>query len=254
MEHKNPQSFYLSVVIPCYNEEKRIGKTLRRLHEYFLEYPHPAEVIVVDDGSFDGTPQILESCLKKWQSVQGGANLRVVTHLKNTGKGYAVREGMLVAWGKYVLFSDADLSTPIEEFTKFEKHFNNGHQVVIGSRSLPDSDVLARHPVRNMMGRIFNKVVRLFTGLPFHDTQCGFKCFTQEAAQKIFSRLKLTDFSFDVEALYLAKILGLKVKEAPIRWVNAPDSKVRMFRDSTRMLIDLLQIRWIHRKTKPLSE
>lgn len=225
---------HLSVVIPAYNEEERLGSTLEKIQEYLLHLEYPSEVIVVDDGSSDRTAEIARS-------------VKVLVNDQNSGKGFSVRRGALEARGEIVLFSDADLSTPIEEMSRLEAALTEGADVAIGSRALPDSDVQIHQPFyREMMGKTFNKLVQLLVFPGISDTQCGFKAFTQKAAQEIFSRQKLDGFAFDVEILYIARKLGYQVKEVPVIWRNSPDTRVGAMKDSMKMFLDILRVRRLH--------
>ena len=229
---------FLSIVIPAYNEEARLPATLSRIAEYLRRQAYPREVIVVSDGSRDGTAE----AVRRW--CPEGFPLEVIDRKDNRGKGYTVREGAARARGAYILFSDADLSTPIEEVEKFFPFFREGYEVVIGSRSLQGSDILVRQPFyREVMGRIFNRLVRILAVPGLADTQCGFKCFSRPAAEEIFPRCRIDGFSFDVEILFLARKLGLPVREVPVRWLNAPGSSVSPLRDSILMLLDIFRVR-----------
>jgi dolichyl-phosphate beta-glucosyltransferase len=232
----------LSVIIPAYNEEKRLGPTLTRIREYFAGRamgPAEIEIIVVDDGSTDGTSQVAGECAREMPS------LRVVSNRTNHGKGYSVRQGMLEARGRIALFTDADLSTPIEEFEKLFAAIQAGNDVAIGSRAV-DRSLITVHQsrFREVAGMIFNGFVRLVTGLPFHDTQCGFKAFVRERCRIIFEQQRIDWFGFDPEILFLARRHGLRTAEVPVRWAHDQATKVRVVSDSLRMLGDLLHIRW----------
>jgi dolichyl-phosphate beta-glucosyltransferase len=228
----------VSLIIPAYNEETRLGETLRKVHAWMRDHFERFEITVVDDGSTDRTAEVVTNF------SQHAPEVELLSLRQNSGKGYAVRAGMLSADGEFVIFTDADLSTPIEEVAKALDLMRQGWDVVIGSRALPESDVQVRQNfLRETMGKIFNRIVRLFSGLPFPDTQCGFKCFTQKAAKDIFSRAVINGFAFDVEALVLAKTLGYRVTDMPIRWVNSPASKVRIFSSPLQMLREVWRVR-----------
>jgi len=232
------ESVYLSVVIPAYNEEKRIVKTLMKINEYLRKHPFISEIIIIDDGSTDRTISVVEDLLSRVD------NLKIIMNGANHGKGYSVKRGFLNAKGKFLLFSDADLSTPIEEIEKLLIMMEDGYDIVIGSRGLKESDIKIHQPwYREAMGKGFNLLVRLFTLKSFKDTQCGFKCFTREVALNICKRQKIERFSFDVEMLYIAQKLGYKIKEVPVQWYHSPPTKVKAIRDSFQMFIDLLRIR-----------
>ena len=230
----------LSVVIPAFNEERRLGSTLERVVTYFSAQPFAWEVLAVDDGSADGTAALVE------RSSVAEPRVRLVRVGSNRGKGNAVRAGFLEARGELVLFSDADLSTPIEEFERLRVALDGlpPRDIAIGSRALPDSDVRVRQNIiRQTMGKTFNLIVRLATGLSLHDTQCGFKLFRRESAQRVFRAQRLEGFAFDVELLFLANRHGLSIAEVPVAWINSPDSRVHVVRDSARMFRDVLRIR-----------
>ncbi|MGB9906711.1 MAG: dolichyl-phosphate beta-glucosyltransferase [Candidatus Saccharicenans sp.] len=231
-------SIYLSVVVPAYNEEKRIGFSLFRIKDYLQSRNISAEVIVVDDGSTDRTAEEAGEIMADYPEF------RVITLPVNRGKGAAVRSGVLQARGELVLFTDADLSTPIEELEKFLPLAREGCQVVIGSRALPESQIKERQGwLREHLGKFFNLLVRLLVLKGFKDTQCGFKLFRKEAAREIFLRLETEGFAFDVEVLLLARKLGYKICQVPVVWVNHPESRVRLVRGSLKMLGELLRIR-----------
>jgi len=234
----------LSIVIPAYNEGKRLGRTLERIRMYFTEGHSELglgdiEVIVVDDGSVDATSQVVQSYVPKI------AGLRLVSNGANYGKGYSIRRGMLEARGRIALFSDADLSSPIEESEKLLGAIEAGSDVAIGSRDLDRSLIEAHQsPVREVAGMIFNGFVRLLTGLPFRDTQCGFKAFRQECCRVIFEQQRIRRFGFDPEILFLARRHGLKTVEIPVRWSHDPATKVHPLRDGMVMFANLFYIRW----------
>jgi len=228
----------LSVIVPAYNEEERLGRTLERLREYFEAQPYRWTVTVVSDGSTDRTAEIVEEFRAKDPRFQ------LKAYEPNRGKGYAVRTGMLETEGDLLLFSDADLATPIEELEKLLPAIEAGADIAIGSRPLRDSKLEVRQPLyRELLGRLFNKAVQLLAVRGIQDTQCGFKLFTRRAAHEVFSRCRLDGFSFDFEALVIARDLGLKVAEVPIRWRHQEGSKVVLLRDGPRMLRDLLWLR-----------
>ncbi|MFC1570435.1 dolichyl-phosphate beta-glucosyltransferase [Candidatus Omnitrophota bacterium] len=234
---------YLSVVIPAFNEEKRILSTLNKIDTFFREKDYDYEVIVVDDGSADGTMSTVEK-----SGIPSKGKVRVLSYNGNRGKGYAVKTGILESKGEYVLVSDADMSTPIEEVEKLIGIIEEGYDAVIGSRSVSDSEVRVRQPwYRERMGKTFNLFVRLTLGMnDFIDTQCGFKLFKGDVAREIAGKLQIDGFSFDVEMLYLAKRKGYKIKEVGIIWNNSPQSKVKVIASSTSMFLDLFNIRRIH--------
>lgn len=228
----------LSVVIPAYNEALRIVNTLERVIAYLERQSYRSEIIVVDDGSFDQTVPVVLNILNH---VEGGTLLQ---NGQNRGKGYSVRQGVLASRGQYVLFSDADLSTPIEEVEKLLPRVRADADIAIGSRGLRSSDVQVHQPFyRELMGKTFNGILRLLGLSQFHDTQCGFKCFRGDAARELFARQTLDHYSFDVEVLLLADMRGYRIEEVPVRWFNEPNSRVSAIKDSARMFADVLKIR-----------
>lgn len=232
---------FLSVVIPAYNEEKRLGQTLRRISGFLSEKGYSFEIIVVDDGSSDGTESISR------ESGMREPVLKVLSNGINRGKGFSVRRGMNEASGRFVLFTDADLSTPIEELGKLERAVRDGADIAIGSRSIPGSEVKVPQPFyRVLMGKTFNLFVRSIVIRGLVDTQCGFKLFKGECLRDVLPEMKVDGFSFDVELLYIARRKGYRIKEVPVVWLDCRDSKVRPFRDSARMFFELVYMKWMH--------
>jgi len=233
------QECYLSVVIPAYNEEKRLPGTLKRVYDYLSNQAMSFEVIVVDDGSTDGTVAMAE---RFFQTRQCG---KVLKNDKNQGKGFSVKRGVLHAQGRYIVFSDADLSTPIEELKKLLLPLTGGScDVAIASRGHQESAIrISQLWYRSMMGKTFNVLVQQFAVPGIKDTQCGFKCFTNRTAMHLFSQQRLTGFSFDVEILFIARRARYTIQEIPVAWINSPDSRVHIVTDSARMLLDLGRIR-----------
>ena len=225
----------LSIVIPAYNEENRLPASLDRVLSWMgsrqLGF---SEVIVVDDGSTDATSAV----------AADRRRIRLLKNPGNRGKGYAVRNGMLAALGEWVLYSDADLSTPIEEVdTLYCAALKSGASIAIGSRAIDRSKVTVHQSaLREWSGRAFNLAMRTITGLRFHDTQCGFKLYRHDAAQTVFSAQKLDGFSFDVEDLYIARRAGLKAVEVPVRWANVEGTKVSMAK-GLQSCVGLVKIR-----------
>lgn len=233
----------LSVIIPAFNEENRLPATLADAHGWLSANIRDGfEIVVVDDGSNDATSDKVRAL------ISAMPELRLLQQPQNRGKGAAVRRGMLEAVGQIRLFMDADHATHVSEVAKVLPVMAAGADVVVASRQHPDSDI-AQHQswLREHMGQGFNLLMRVMVGLDMQDTQCGFKAFTAAAADAIFSRQQLDGFSFDVEALFLANALGLETVEIPVRWVNEPNSKVRMLLDPVKMFVDLMRIRRLHR-------
>jgi len=236
---------HLSVVVPSYNEEQRLPRTLARLHEYYEAQNYPYDVIVVSDGSKDNTGQVVNNFAKDHPKV------RLIEYSPNRGKGYAVRTGIMAAQGDLILFCDADLATPQEETEKLLPRMNAGADVAIGSRPLRDSQLEKHQPLyREMFGRMSNKLIQLLAVRGIKDTQCGFKMFSRNVAHDIFSRCKLNEFGFDFECLMIARDLGYRIDEVPIRWLDQEGSKVVLMRDGPRALRDLVKIRMAGRKRR----
>ena len=237
----------ISIIIPAYNEEKRIQKTLERIFSYMKEKKHDFEIIVVDDGSKDKTVELVELFRKKNSKGKKKADknrIKILKNIKNKGKGHSVKRGMLSGEKKWLLFSDADLSTPIEEIEKFEKYIDQ-YSIIIASRNLKESQIKIKQPkLRSTLGKIFPFVVNLFTIRGIKDTQCGFKLFRKDVAEKIFPLQTSKRFAFDVEVLFIAKKHGYKIKEIPVIWINALGSKVDPINDSISMFFDLIRFRF----------
>ena len=235
-------AFDWTVVIPAFNEEKRLGATLHTILDHLATRPRPCETIVVDDGSTDGTVALV---------ARDFPSVRILRNPGNRGKGYSVRAGILAARGERILFSDADLSTPIEELTRLEAELDGGADVAIASRAMAGSRIEVHQAWwRELAGRCFNAVVRLVSGLPYHDTQCGFKAYRREAARRIAALQRLDGWAFDVEQLRIARLLGLRVAEVPVRWINSDASRVRLLTAAPRMLRDVVRVRLMRYPTR----
>ena len=248
---------YLSVIIPAYNEEKRLSKTLEEIDKYLSKQrvaeasphlppcsasPHSVydyEILVVNDGSKDKTAQVIRDRVSVIQ------NLRLIDNKKNNGKGYVVRQGMLEAKGEYRIFTDADNSTSIDQVEKMWPYFEAGFDIVFGSRDAKGAILNPpQSPLRRFLGEAFGFLTNLIVGTwGIADSQCGFKCFTKKAAENIFPKCKINRFAFDPEFFMIAKKLGYKIKEIPVYWENDPESKVK-FKWMVNMGLDLLKIRW----------
>ncbi len=231
---------FLSIVIPAYNEAQRIGGTLEKIREYINSKPFAFEVIAVDDGSTDRTSDLLQEAAAHFPAM------RALRNDHNRGKGYSVRRGVLEAQGRFVLFTDADLSAPIEEADKLLAALgSSGADAAVGSRALRRDLIGVHQPwFREFGGRCFNLLVRLLTGLKISDTQCGLKLFRSASTRRAFELQRVEGFGFDPELLFLIERLGGKVVEEPVRWNDNPATKVHFIRDASRMLLDLVALRW----------
>ncbi|MQF64787.1 glycosyltransferase family 2 protein [SAR202 cluster bacterium AC-409-J13_OGT_754m] len=228
---------FLSVIIPAYNEQTRIVSAITSVAEYLRSQNYTWELLIVDDGSTDETETIVK-CHPDY-----GESVRLVSVIHG-GKGWAVQNGMLNAKGLYQFLCDADLSMPIQHLQDFLPPKAPDGDIIIGSREMPMSSRFGEPFIRHLMGRIYNSIVRFVAVSDIRDTQCGFKCFTKESAEKLSRLQTIKGFGFDVELLYVARKLGLKISEVPIDWYYNSDSKVRPFHDSIRSIVDLLVIKW----------
>jgi dolichyl-phosphate beta-glucosyltransferase len=236
----NSPQLDLSIVIPAFNEQQRLPRALDRILTYLNAHSQGSEILVVDDGSTDDTAKIVQSYSEKYPC------LRLVSNGHNRGKGFSVRHGVLEARGEIVLFTDADLSTPIEEADKLlPELFEKGYDMAIGSRAV-NRDLIEVHQsaFREQAGILFNRVVRWIVGIDFADTQCGFKAFRRERAKIVFEQQRIERFGFDPEILFLAKRHGLRVAEIPVRWSHDEATKVSVLSDGIRMFLELIVIRW----------
>lgn len=237
MNNKN-----LSVVIPCFNEEKRVVSTLYEISDYFTAKGIQFEILIVDDGSTDSTVDTVSKLSNKMN------NIRIYRNQSNMGKGYSVGLGVFKSSGNYILFTDADMSTPIDEFEKFILHINHGEKIMIGSRKMNGANIVTRQPfLREFLGKVFTKLSNLILGTNYSDFTCGFKCFETDIAKKIFSKRKINRWGFDSEILFLAKKLKYKVIEIPITWRNDLATKVDLKKDILNSFVELIKIRIIHR-------
>jgi dolichyl-phosphate beta-glucosyltransferase len=235
--HLEPAAY--SIILPAYNERARIAATLDKILAHATQRGWNVEIIVVNDGSSDNTAAIVCGYAGKHSA------LRLLENPGNRGKGYSVRNGMLHAKGDILLFSDADLSSPIEEADKLFATIAKGADIAIGSRWLDRRLQIRRQPLyRRLFGRIFNLALRIVLGLQFKDTQCGFKAFTRRSAQAIFPLQKIERWGFDPELLYLAKNFGFVVREVPVAWSHREGTRIHPLRDGLRMFGELLRVRW----------
>lgn len=226
----------VSVVIPAYNEGRRLGSTLERVTRFFRAQALPFEVIVVSDGSSDDTASVARAV---------GDAVRLVELPENRGKGAAVRAGVMESRGRWILFTDADLATPIEQFGPLREKLEEGYDVVVGSRALADSRIEVPQPwYRERMGKTFNWILRRLLPVELKDTQCGFKLFEAEVAKRLFRTARIDGFAFDAEIIYLAERFGYRVGELPVPWFDSIPSRVHPVWHSLQMLKDLARIRW----------
>lgn len=229
----------LSIVLPAYNEAQRLAASLEKVLQYAQQRRGSWEIIVVNDGSSDNTADIV----RRYAKAQ--PTLRLIENSGNRGKGFSVRNGMLHARGELLLFSDADLSSPIQEADKLFAAIQAGADVAIGSRWMRKELQVKRQPIhRRALGRMFNLALRLILGLNFKDTQCGFKAFRRSAAEQVFPRQKIERWGFDPELLYLAKRAGLRIEEVPVEWAHRTGTHISPLRDGLRMFVELFKIRW----------
>jgi dolichyl-phosphate beta-glucosyltransferase len=237
----------LSVIVPAYNEEGRLAHTLERVVAFLTAAGYAFEVIVVDDGSADRTSEVAETCLQ-------GVPHTVVRNEPNRGKGYSVRRGMLLGQGRYLLFTDADLATPIEEIVPLQAALDAGYDIAIASRGLAQSRIEVHESwIRETLGKTFNLFVRTCVMGGIRDTQCGFKLFKRAVVKPIFERQTVDRWGFDVELLLIARKLGYSIAEIPVRWTHSFDSRIRTGLDGIGMVLDALRIKWRHRKLRPPS-
>lgn len=228
---------FLSVIVPAYNEERRIGPTLEKLVGFLSVQAYEWELIIVENGSDDDTAEVVSSWVAEVKQVR-------LESLPTAGKGLAVRHGMLVATGEYRFMCDADLSMPVEQMAGFLARMAEGYDVVIGSRQIEGARRFGEPAGRHIMGRVFNWVVRLVAVCGFQDTQCGFKMFRGEVVNELFGRQCTIGWGFDVEILYIAQKHGLRVLEMPIDWYHEPSSKINPVGDSIQMVKDAVLARW----------
>ncbi len=228
----------LSIVVPAYNEGRRLPKTLDVMRAYFDANGEEYEIIVVDDGSSDDTVALTRAIAGDWPE------LRIHALTPNQGKGAAVRAGMLLATGEHRVFSDADLSTPIDELPRLRERLTGNCHVAIASRAMPETHIDVSQPRRRvLMGRVYNRMLRVIALPGIHDSQCGFKIFTADAAVACFEPLKTLRFGFDAEVLVRARKRGWTIAEVPVHWSHVEDSRVSALRDSVDTLLDLIKLR-----------
>ncbi len=233
--------FSVSIIIPAYNEEKRLPDTIEKIIDFVNKYKLNAEIIVINDGSTDKTAEIVLKYNKN--------NIRLINNEKNMGKGFCINRGVMESKNEIILFSDADLSTPIEFLIPFLKNHEMGYDIVIASRACKGAEKKIKQPfIRDTMGKIFNIFVRTILGLNIKDTQCGFKSFKNNIAKDVFSKQTIFDFGFDPEILFIAQKKGYKIKEHPVEWYNSEGTKVKAIKDSFKMFFELFKIKKNYKK------
>lgn len=229
---------YLSIVVPVYNEANRLA-TLPKLSEFVADFKYPSELVIINDGSTDGTQGKLKKLSRKFK-------FNLINNRVNKGKGHAIKTGMIEAKGKFRLFTDIDLSTPIEEFEKFIPHLK-AYDVIIGSRKMPGSKLKVRQaPTREFLGKGFTFLTQVLLDLSLSDFTCGFKCFSEKASNKIFTNQQIERWGFDSEILFLAKKLGFGIKEVPVTWSDDQRTKVKFPKDIVNSFSELMRIRYYY--------
>ena len=238
----------VTVVIPVYNEQERIAASLYEIKDFLSTQNFESDILIIDDGSNDLTTEIVKFVDIYGAEIKSQTTGVLEENIKNVGKGYSIAKGLLMAQGDIIVFTDADSSTPITEITKLLEKLDEGYDVVIGSRNLTNSVVRGRTTLRSFLSRGFNLAARSARLLNVKDSQCGFKAYRREVAREVADKQKTYGFCFDVEHLHIAKKLGYRIAEVPVRWTHEEGSTLSLLNDSITMLVDLLRIRFIHRK------
>lgn len=242
------QNLHVSIIIPVYNEQERIASTLYAIKDYLSQQQYSSDIIVIDDGSQDLTTEIVRVVDHYGEEVKEQTSGAIVQNVKNVGKGYSVAKGLLLAKGDIIVFTDADSSTPIDEIEKLLAKISEGFDVVIGSRNLDASKVSNRPKTRMITSYLFNHIASILGLMRVSDSQCGFKAYRRNVARDVANRQKTFGFCFDVEHLHLASKLGYKITEVPVSWEHCTGSTISLVSDSVVMFLDLLKIRWLHRR------
>ena len=237
----------VTVVIPVYNEQERIAASLYKIKDFLSFQDFESDILIIDDGSNDLTTEIVKFVDIYSAEIKSQTTGMLEENVKNVGKGYSIAKGLLLAQGDIIVFSDADSSTPITEITKLLQKINEGYDVVIGSRNLKNSIVQGRTPLRLLLSRCFNLAARSIRLLNVKDSQCGFKAYRRDVAREVAEKQQTYGFCFDVEHLHIAKKMGYRIAEVPVKWNQKAGSTLSLFSDSIIMFIDLLRIRFIHR-------
>jgi len=238
----------VTVVVPVFNEQERIAGSLYKIKDFLSEQSYTTSLLIIDDGSKDLSSEIIKFVDIYGAEMKNQPSGSLLENIKNVGKGYSIAKGLLVAKGDYIVFTDADLSTPIEAMESVLRKFDEGYDIVIGSRNLKASSVSNRPFSRQCASKAFNLITRVLGLTQVRDSQCGFKAYRRDIARVIADQQKTIGFGFDVEHLYIAKKLGYRIAEVPVQWRHDNNSTLSLFSDSFSMFFDLLRIRWVHRK------
>lgn len=237
----------LTLIIPVFNEQRRIADSLYAIKDYLDAQNFTSEILIIDDGSNDLTTEVVRVIDYYCQDFKEQTNCTILENVKNVGKGYAIAKGLLSARGEIIVFTDADSSTPIDELPKLLDKLEEGFDVVVGSRNLADSVVTNRKPVRKLLSFVFHLITRISGLAPVKDTQCGFKAYRKDVAHAVANRQQTFGFCFDLEHLHIANKLDYRIAEVPIRWRDSEGSTLSLVRDSIAMFLDLFRIGWAHR-------
>jgi len=244
----------LTLIIPVFNEQERIAESLYAIKDYLDEQEYTSEIMIMDDGSNDLTTEVVRVIDFYCQDFKAQTSCHILENVKNVGKGYTIAKGLLTAGGEIVVFTDADSSTPISELSKLLDMFDQGYDVVVGSRNMKESVVVARKTHRKILSFAFHGLTRMTNLSPVKDSQCGFKAYRREVAREVAKRQKTYGFCFDLEHLHIAKKLGYRIGEVPVYWRDSQGSTLSLISDSIAMFLDLFRIRWAHRKLKNLNQ
>lgn len=241
------EKLHVTIVIPVFNEQERIAKTLYSIKDYLSQQNYTSDVMIIDDGSSDLTSEVIRVVDIYSEELKLQSSGVLIENVKNVGKGYSIAKGLLMAKGDIIAFTDADASTPIEEIEKLINKINEGYDVVVGSRNLKTSNIENRPAIRSVLSRVFNMIASALGLLSVTDSQCGFKAYRRTAARDVAERQKTYGYCFDVEHIHMATKLGYKVAEVPVTWSHDEGSTLSLINDSIWMFVDLLKIRWLHR-------
>lgn len=238
---------HISIIIPVFNEQSRIAKTLFEIKDYLSKQTYTSDIIIINDGSNDLTTEVVKVVDIYGEEIKSQQPTVIVDNAQNVGKGYSIAKGMLIAKGDVIVFTDADASTPITEINKLLDQIDAGFDMVVGSRNLDASAVKDRSVLRHLSGRCFNLLASALGLISISDSQCGFKAYRKELALDLAQRQKTNGFSFDVEHIFMASKLGYTIKDVPVEWHHENGSTISLLSDSFSMFFDMLKIRWLHR-------